>query len=73
MLQDRDKSAIVRTVLSLANALGMQTTAEGVETRELSQALASLGCSFGQGHYWARALDADAAYAFLQKSETDAA
>ena len=62
MLADRDKIAIVRTILSLAQALGMKTTAEGVETHELSQTLTALGCSFGQGYYFGRAVDADAAY-----------
>lgn len=62
MLADRDKIAIVRAILSLAQALGMKTTAEGVETHELSQTLTALGCSFGQGYYFGRAVDADAAY-----------
>ncbi len=49
MLADRDKIAIVRAILSLAQALGMQTTAEGIETNELAQTLAALGCTYGQG------------------------
>ncbi|MHA6722729.1 putative bifunctional diguanylate cyclase/phosphodiesterase [Sphingomonas sp. RS2018] len=65
MLADRDKVAIVRAVLSLAQALGMRTTAEGVETCELAQTLAALGCTYGQGYYYARPLELDAAYAFL--------
>jgi EAL domain-containing protein (putative c-di-GMP-specific phosphodiesterase class I) len=65
MLADRDKIAIVRAILSLAQALGMQTTAEGIETVELSQTLAALGCSYGQGYFFARPLEADAAYAML--------
>ena len=65
MLADRDKIAIVRASLSLAQALGMQTTAEGIETVELSQTLAALGCSYGQGYFFARPLEADAAYAML--------
>lgn len=64
MLGDRDSVAIVRAVLSLADALGMRTTAEGVETVELAQTLAALGCSCGQGFYFARPLDADAAFAY---------
>lgn len=68
MLQDRDRVAIVRAVLSLANALGMETTAEGIETKELSSTLAALGCSNGQGFYYAKPLCADDAYAFLEKS-----
>ncbi len=65
MLGDRDKIAIVRAVLSLAQALGMKTVAEGVETVELAQMLAALGCSYGQGYHYARPLEADDAYALL--------
>lgn len=65
MMVDKDKRAIVRTVLSLARALGMRTTAEGVETAEISQVLRRLGCSVGQGYYFARPMVEDDAYAFL--------
>ncbi|URW76866.1 bifunctional diguanylate cyclase/phosphodiesterase [Sphingomonas donggukensis] len=65
MLADRDKVAIVRAVLSLAQALGMRTTAEGIETNELAQTLAALGCTYGQGYLYARPLECDDAYAFL--------
>ncbi|SOB87244.1 diguanylate cyclase/phosphodiesterase [Sphingomonas guangdongensis] len=65
MLSDRDKVAIVRAVLSLAQALGMRTTAEGIETNELAQTLAALGCSYGQGFLYARPLEADAAFQLL--------
>jgi len=64
MLQDRDKVAIVRAVLSLADALGKTTTAEGVETIELSQTLAALGCSYGQGYFYSAPLEADEALAY---------
>ncbi|MFL9840689.1 EAL domain-containing protein [Sphingomonas sp. ST-64] len=67
MLADRDKVAIVRAILSLAMALGMQTTAEGIETNELAQTLAALGCNYGQGFLYSRPLDADAAYALLSE------
>ncbi|UZK67879.1 putative bifunctional diguanylate cyclase/phosphodiesterase [Sphingomonas sp. M1-B02] len=65
MLADRDKVAIVRAILSLAQALGMQTTAEGIETNELAQTLAALGCSYGQGYLYARPLAEADAYALL--------
>lgn len=65
MLADRDKIAIVRAVLSLAQALGMQTTAEGIETNELGQTLAALGCTYGQGFLYARPLEESDAYAYL--------
>ncbi len=65
MMVDKDKRAIVRTVLSLARALGMKTTAEGIETQEISDVLRRLGCSVGQGYFFARPLTAEAAYDFL--------
>jgi EAL domain-containing protein (putative c-di-GMP-specific phosphodiesterase class I) len=61
MMVDPDAVAIVRAVLSLAEALGMSTTAEGVETVELATTLATLGCASGQGYYFAKPLQSDAA------------
>lgn len=63
MAGDRDKRAIVDTILSLARTFGMVTTAEGVETPQLARLLASLGCNFGQGHHFSRAIGAEAAWA----------
>lgn len=68
MLADRDKVAIVRAILSLAQALGMQTTAEGIETLELGQTLAALGCTYGQGFVFARPLPSDQAYALVSSA-----
>ena len=59
MMVDPDSVAIVRAVLSLAEALGMSTTAEGIETVELATTLATLGCASGQGFYFAKPLEAD--------------
>jgi EAL domain-containing protein (putative c-di-GMP-specific phosphodiesterase class I) len=61
MLGDGDSVAIVRAILSLAEALGLATTAEGIESEELAKALAELGCTHGQGYYFARPLKPDAA------------
>jgi diguanylate cyclase (GGDEF)-like protein len=66
MMVDADAVAIVRAVLSLADALGMSTTAEGIETVELATTLATLGCSSGQGFYFARPLEPAAAFDYLQ-------
>jgi len=65
MLADRDKVSIVRAILSLAQALNMKTTAEGIETNELAQTLGALGCTYGQGYVFARPLEADAAFASI--------
>jgi diguanylate cyclase (GGDEF)-like protein len=61
MMVDPDAVAIVRAVLSLAEALGMSTTAEGIETVELATTLATLGCASGQGFYFAKPLQQDLA------------
>jgi diguanylate cyclase (GGDEF)-like protein len=61
MLGDDDSIAIVRAVLSLAKALGMDTTAEGIDSAQLAKALTELGCSHGQGFYFARPLSPEAA------------
>jgi c-di-GMP phosphodiesterase Gmr len=68
MHANRDNHAIVSTILSLASALGMKTTAEGVETAEISIALRGLGCTNAQGYFFARPLTFDNAYAFLADS-----
>jgi diguanylate cyclase (GGDEF)-like protein len=64
MLEDSDKVALVRAILSLAQALGMTTTAEGIESAELARTLAALGCTTGQGYLFSHPLDSDAALAF---------
>src|SRR4051812_20455356 len=66
MMVDPDSVAIVRAVLSLAEALGMSTTAEGIETVELATTLAALGCASGQGYYFAEPLEAADAIEYWQ-------
>ncbi|HEY5721428.1 MAG TPA: bifunctional diguanylate cyclase/phosphodiesterase [Allosphingosinicella sp.] len=56
MLADPDSIAIVRAILSLADALGMETIAEGVESEALALALRDLGCTHGQGFHFAMPL-----------------
>jgi diguanylate cyclase (GGDEF)-like protein len=51
-VRDRDPGRtlpIVRTVVQLANALGMTTTAEGIETEAQLQLIREAGCNLGQG------------------------
>ncbi|MDK2762343.1 MAG: EAL domain-containing protein [Sphingopyxis sp.] len=68
MVDDRDKVAIVRTIQSLAEVLGMRTTAEGVETADQARLLSALGCDFGQGFLFARPMDSVAALAYWRQS-----
>lgn len=49
-------AAIVAATIRLAQALGLYTVAEGVETLDQLQALQLLGCELGQGYYWSTPL-----------------
>jgi EAL domain-containing protein (putative c-di-GMP-specific phosphodiesterase class I) len=52
---------MVRAIVGLAHALGMDVVAEGVETAEQATVLRSLGCEYAQGFYYSRAVDTAAA------------
>ncbi len=72
MLLDKDKLAIVRTILSLAQTLGIKTTAEGIEDSAAAKTLRTLGCTYGQGYYFARPLGAEEAYEFWRARRNSA-
>jgi diguanylate cyclase (GGDEF)-like protein len=46
-------AAVVRAVLALAATLGLEVIAEGIETAAQRQQLIELGCTYGQGFYFA--------------------
>jgi len=52
---------IVRAIVSLAQNLGMEVTAEGVETADQAQTLQSLNCTSAQGYLFSRPVPADEA------------
>lgn len=55
---DGADDAIVRNLFRLATDLGLETVAEGVETRAAWDVLARMGCDRAQGHYAQPALPA---------------
>jgi diguanylate cyclase (GGDEF)-like protein/PAS domain S-box-containing protein len=56
---DWDDSAIVSAVVSLAQALNLETLAEGVETSEQLRMLLGHGCRKFQGYHFSKPLAAD--------------
>jgi EAL domain-containing protein (putative c-di-GMP-specific phosphodiesterase class I) len=59
MLEDRDCKVIVEAVIDLARKLGLECVAEGVESKQIWNALLELECDRGQGYYLGRPMDAD--------------
>lgn len=51
---DREQRNMVSAILMMANRLGVQTLAEGVETKGEREALRQLGCQDAQGFQFAR-------------------
>lgn len=51
--------ALCRTVIRLAEGLGLEVVAEGVETRAQATALAREGCPFAQGYWFGRPVEAE--------------
>jgi EAL domain-containing protein (putative c-di-GMP-specific phosphodiesterase class I) len=56
----RDCVAIVHAILALARGLGVETTAEGVETAEQANVMRRLGCTQLQGFHFGRPVPAAA-------------
>ncbi len=57
--RDGRDDAIVQSLIRLARDLGLETVAEGVETRAAWDALAAMGCGCAQGFYFQSALPAE--------------
>jgi EAL domain-containing protein (putative c-di-GMP-specific phosphodiesterase class I) len=56
-----DSRTIVKTILMLADDLGIGVIAEGVETEEQATRLRQMQCPLGQGYWFAKPLSGDAA------------
>lgn len=48
--------ALARTILALGEMMKVRTLAEGIETQEQCDALAALGCKYGQGYLFSHPL-----------------
>ena len=65
---DADAQAVVTAIISLARALRLETTAEGIETREQLVMLKALGCDDVQGFLISRPMPATDVAAYLERT-----
>ena len=68
MLDDEEAMALVQTIISLGRSLRLTVIAEGVETEEQADVLATLRCDQVQGYYVSRPLPADEIPALLRRA-----
>ena len=53
------QSVVLASILSLARKLGINTVAEGVETKENEDMIRSMCCDYGQGYYYSKPIPAE--------------
>ena len=63
---NKDDQEIIKTIISMARNLNLDTVAEGVETVEQLQFLTGQGCQIMQGFYFGRPMAADKFEALLR-------
>ncbi|MEO0990064.1 MAG: EAL domain-containing protein [Pseudomonadota bacterium] len=71
LCEDPSNVNIVKAIVAMGRGLNMRLTAEGIETEAEARFLADLGCDYGQGHHFARALPADQVAWLLETEWSD--
>jgi EAL domain-containing protein (putative c-di-GMP-specific phosphodiesterase class I) len=64
---DPEQQAMVAAILSMAQHLGVETLAEGVETEQVHTVLAQMGCAHLQGYHIARPMPFDETVAWATR------
>ena len=65
LLRGAEEAALTNAILRIADLVGLQMIAEGIEQEAQARELERLGCPLGQGFYFARPLDQFAVEALL--------
>jgi diguanylate cyclase (GGDEF)-like protein/PAS domain S-box-containing protein len=62
---DEESWEIIRTIVTLGNNLGKDVVAEGIERGKQRELLLALRCKYGQGYFFSKPVDAEAATALI--------
>ncbi|MFE7807976.1 aminotransferase class I/II-fold pyridoxal phosphate-dependent enzyme [Streptomyces sp. NPDC057430] len=65
---DRQQLALVEGIVRIADVLGLNVVAEGIEHEGQRELLADMGCQYGQGFLFARPMTAHQAESFLRRA-----
>ncbi|WP_062107563.1 sensor domain-containing protein [Bacillus niameyensis] len=68
--QNEESKAIVKAVLTLAQTLGLNVVAEGIETQKQMAVLNEDGCNVGQGYFFSKPLSSDDFEEYLKNAGT---
>ncbi|PHS69185.1 MAG: hypothetical protein COB23_07500 [Methylophaga sp.] len=66
---DTSDHAIVRSIIALADNLGLQVVAEGVERKQQQDLLTLLGCQFAQGYFFSKPISVDEMTTLLTENQ----
>ncbi|SED91151.1 aminotransferase class I/II-fold pyridoxal phosphate-dependent enzyme [Streptomyces sp. TLI_105] len=70
---DPQQVALVEGIVRIADVLGLQVVAEGIEHEEQRALLAGMGCRYGQGYLFARPMTAHQTESYLHRAPPAAA
>jgi diguanylate cyclase (GGDEF)-like protein len=68
---DSRNATVVRAAIRLAQELGIEVIAEGVETEAQANFLLSAGCAHAQGYYFSRPVNAECATRLLRRGKVE--
>jgi len=57
--QNNNDAVLCEAMITMAHKLGIKVIAEGIESRDQDQLLRELGCDFGQGYLYSKAVSAE--------------
>ena len=70
MDSDDNDAVIIKSTIDMSHNLGLQVTAEGVETKDVLELLDMLDCEFAQGYYISRPLPCEQILPWLETWKT---